>query len=597
MVSGHVRVTVEWALWGSDRTGTRVLACSEGSIGSNGFDTLLVRYSPGELDNLSQVAIAWSRDGGPDQVLMAFHDRRAPARHGDGRIVNIRLFCVPFGELAAGPVGYLALYDELSRLEPASGSKAPVVIELPVTKFADLAENCDPLAIRVAAILLTNKRVCVLGAESIGLRERVKFIDTVAALLPYGLRSRLSASTLVSSNFDLHKMRLYFAAEQRQSEDQDRKIVHWGQEHDEPVGTATADYYLWMLNNGSLTADQLAQCTRPMAFRKDDIDEMVESLAVHSAGNDDAARPAAGPGDQADVEKLLRFCAESVAGGQARLPVAVSMLRRHQDKPRKRAERLWLADLIAQLGLLRDDPGGVDHDLDADSLAEFRDAVLRLAFKVPLNYQSYCLIEAASGRSPGQPASVPLAKVMLEIGLEPPLQVLAAKAAGEAEFKEALRDAALTAESIVMMAANPLVQASHAQAMCEIVTSYPEAQRGRAHRESLRAALGQHGYLAPTAERLFPDDAQAQLGLLDGIVRAAHGSRLDRSAIYGVLGNKSVMPTVPLLAAVVRLANPAEAQGAGALFAAHHVATVKFGEKENEELWRVLAGNVGQQPA
>ncbi len=583
-------------MWGGDGTGQRVLACSKGAIGSEGFDGLMVRYSPGTLDNLPQATIAWLRDARPDldQVVMTFYDR--PAEADQDRAATTRLFCVPFSQLAAGPVGYLALFDELRKLEPAAGSRAPIVAELPVRTFTELADDCDPLARRVAATLLTARRVCVLGAEGLDLRERVRFVDTVAALLPYGLRSRLSASTLVSSTFDHHRMRLFFAAEQRQPDDHERTTVHWGRRYDEPIGSATADYYLWMLSNGTLGPDRLAECTQQTAFHEDDIGKVIELLAVRPeagrstrpAQDGDSPRRAAEARDETDIDHLLRFCAQSAGGSTAELSVAVSMLRHHLDKPGTRAQRQRNAELIEHLGLLRGDRDASDPDTEL--LGDFYDALLRLAFSTPLNYESYCMIEAASGRSPGQPMSALLSRAMLRVGLEAPLRLLVAKAVGEAEFKQVMGDPDTAPEVIVMMAANPRVRPPHARALCEIIGTDLPGQHGHAYRRLLTSALSKCGYLAPTAQRLFPDDPQAQLGLLGGILRAAHGSRLDSPAVLSVLGDGPVMPTVPLLAATIQLASPRDVQVAAARFAAHHIAAANFGKPDSERLEALLQG-------
>ena len=82
------------------------------------------------------------------------------------------------------------------------------------------------LAMRVAALLLTSRGVCVLGADDADAGERLEFLDDVMSLLPYGMRSRLAGATWASSTaYDLN-LRLFFADARRRGNDH---VVFWHQ--------------------------------------------------------------------------------------------------------------------------------------------------------------------------------------------------------------------------------------------------------------------------------------------------------------------------------------------------------------------------------
>jgi hypothetical protein len=60
-------------------------------------------------------------------------------------------------------------------------------------------------AMRTAALVLTRRPVCVLGAREASVDDRLQFIDTVMAMLPYGIRTRMSAATWTRATFRGHK--------------------------------------------------------------------------------------------------------------------------------------------------------------------------------------------------------------------------------------------------------------------------------------------------------------------------------------------------------------------------------------------------------
>jgi hypothetical protein len=311
-----VPVTVEWALWGKDlgRGGYRVLACSAGFLSEENFAELIYRFSPGLLSKLPQVTISWI-PGSEPYLAIAFHDDDALGwRDGDGRAVRpIRYFCVPFSELSAGPVSYQAMYEGFYGVvlrdeegwavpkEDRSLIQTELNAQLP-------GPHPDWPAVRVAALLLTGTRVRIVGAEGRELSERLRFLDDVASLLPYGMRSQLSCATWVSSTSSEHRFRLFFS---HRGDEPRVPEVAWDDNSPGLIGDPVADdYAVWLLEDVPERVELLAGMTRPMNIgSRDDIHRFLEMLDRDFPGTAQLAEHLADEARNLDkiVPKLATF--------------------------------------------------------------------------------------------------------------------------------------------------------------------------------------------------------------------------------------------------------------------------------------------------
>jgi hypothetical protein len=271
-----VPVTAEWALWGKESHDFeyRLLAWSDGAVSRDNFQEAITRYSPGTLEDLPQATFSWFSDRDrssyhrPNYLGLTIHDRPEPGqRDAIGRpVVRTRYYCVPFDQLATGAVSYQAMYEGLGSIELPIESRAPIRAELAV---AWPVPPADSPAIRAAALLLTGRPVCILGAEQVRLGDRLQFLDQVASFLPYGMRSRLSASTWVSGAFREHKLRLFFSSPPRWP---DAHYVVWGEHDTGPIGDHRADFYMkWLLADPPQRASLLATFTDESGFREPDV--------------------------------------------------------------------------------------------------------------------------------------------------------------------------------------------------------------------------------------------------------------------------------------------------------------------------------------
>jgi len=206
-----VLITAEWARWGKQSADSeyRILDHGRGQLSGGNFTEILTRYSPGRLEDLPQVTVSWVGSEEP-RIGFAIHEL-SPDVDAMGRdIVVTRYFCLLYEQITQPPISYEALYRAFNDCSlPADGSL--LTLEVPLLDPEILALRVDQTAISAASLLMTGRQVNIVGGKSVKMLQRLQFLDTVAALLPYGMRTRLTASTLASSTWP-HRIRLSFAS-------------------------------------------------------------------------------------------------------------------------------------------------------------------------------------------------------------------------------------------------------------------------------------------------------------------------------------------------------------------------------------------------
>ena len=290
-----VAVTAEWALRGKTMNDTeyRLLAHSDGVISARLFEEALQRYSPGMLAELPQVSISWLPSSGSHgrYCAIAIHqDAEDGRRDRFGRdIVFTRYFCATYGEFAAYGVSYKAMYEALRSIALPTDDGLPTRVYLATP--AQTAHDDDEQVSRVAALLLTGEPVCILGAHGVSMLDRLRFINAVMAMLPYGMRSSMTASTWTSSTHLGHKFRLYFGDAPRQANEAGHgdRVVNWGHSDKGSIGHRYAEYYLHWLRNSSDTA-LLARDTGWREFSPEEVLKTIE-LIEHPLATQPAGTP------------------------------------------------------------------------------------------------------------------------------------------------------------------------------------------------------------------------------------------------------------------------------------------------------------------
>ena len=269
----------QWALHGKvlDDEGYRVIACSNGDLSRANFADALGRFTLGQLAALPQASVSYlqpaTRSPGGGYLALAIHWFAASGqRYADGvgqvdnqgRVTTFTsYFCAPYASLAPHGTTYLDMYRAFSAVTLPVRDGPPR--EVPVTPATRQIPGIDALAMRVAPLLLTGAPVCVLGADETSLEERLRFIDTVMGLLPYGFRARMAAATWTRPTHRDHRFRLFFSSEPRASEKPDQ-IVYWGEPELARIpGGDAGHYYGWLADKVTPLAS-LAQMYRELGF-------------------------------------------------------------------------------------------------------------------------------------------------------------------------------------------------------------------------------------------------------------------------------------------------------------------------------------------
>lgn len=591
-------VNAEWALEGKqpDGEGYRILACSTGELARANFAEALSRFQLGELSTLPQVSLSYARldPRGRSYLALAIHwyategQRYADGvgqRDSQGRpTAHTSYFCLPYEPMAAGAVGYLAMYEALSAVTLTVTDGPP--IQVPIGPAASRTPTADGLAVRVAPLLLTGRPVCVLGAEGTSLIDRLEFIDAVMELLPYGFRARMTAATWTRASNRPHRFRLFFSAAPRA--DSPDHVVNWGDDPDSvSVPDRAAGEYLDWLEDTIGPLARLAELTSERGFGQKDILQAVEAVlgtkqrfwprprprSSASAASSRPALPPASPpapaqGDANAVagaadtgEEVLLRCAEHAKlANPTRLRSDINFLRKFAEGQISEDRRKRYRELITGLGLLRQ-----NFLVEAKLEGRLYDALLPLAFGTPVSYQAYCQLEKCAGITPGDAPHRELLAAIARAGLGD--QVSGAivcwhlREADEKKLNRWLTSDGVDAVTLITVLAGNWTYPQHARIFCDVTLECLRKTRGRYDPHQVRGALRPHGFLARALQLRHPDKDQYQVAALYQFLIAAYpqahatpGQGLSRAAVLQILNEADTPPPTPaLLSAVLML--------------------------------------------
>ncbi|MDX6739059.1 hypothetical protein [Actinocorallia sp. A-T 12471] len=488
-----------------------------GELRKGDFERVLDRYAVGTPEDLPQVTIGWLGQDVRARVCLIVHEP-APVPDRYGRLgVRRRLFCLSYAGLALGGIGYRDLYEALAGVElPAEGA-------LSVT-FAGQggARRPGDQALTTAALLLTGEPVAVLDPGDLGLAERIGFLDDVAALLPFGLRARLSVSTWVSGTTD-HGIRLSFAQTPRLR----GHSVVWGRQPELPEHPSTPRAYLDLLaahSSRDVLVRALASVTSPMSFN--DPEAVLYALdgtvplpsAVRRAAEGSSVRP-----------DLDRLAAALRVGAVDDLTACLAELKALSGLPQPvdhRAERL---EIIGSYGLLAAAAGA---RLPTRTREEMYGVLLALSVGTRITAEAVTEARRMAGTLHG-----PLAGVMR------------ARASDVEEFDGLLRPeefhgllAHLDPGALLDVAARPGTDAETFEKILDLV----------GHGGDPGEAVAAHGYLGDAVMRLYPDDGARQFRLFGGLLRAAHPEGLGPEEFTAItVPDRGPLPPPALFAAAL----------------------------------------------
>ncbi len=591
MTSRTIPVTAQWALEGKQPDGEdyRILACSTGELTRANFADALSRFQLGELSTLPQVSVSYARHGTQpalSYVALAIHWYATEGqRHADGvsqrdkqgrPTAYTSYFCLPYHRLADAAIGYLAMYEALHAvtLTVVDGPSKEVPIAMPTSR----TPTTDDLAVRVAPLLLTGQPVCVLGAEDTSMLERLEFINAVMELLPYGFRSRMTAATWTRATNRNHRFRLFFSSAPRA--DEPDYVVIWGDDPDlirVPAGDA-CEYFDWLQDNLGPLA-RLAELTGEMGFGPKDTLQALEAVlgarhrfhlrrrpvapASHGRPGLSLALPAPVQGDPG--EEALVACAEHVKlENPTRLRTDINILRKLAGSEISEDSRLRYQNLIGSLGLLRN-----DFPVEDKYREKLYDALLRLAFTVPLSYKAYCRVEKCVGIVRGAAPHEQLLAAIVKPGMTDPLVSAIVYwhlgATDEKKLNKWLVSGQVDVVDLIKLLAVDSSYPQHARIVCDVTLEYLRKAPNCYQARQVKAALREHGFLARALQKHHPDKDQYQIYALHQFLKAAYpqpaatpGQDLSRAAIQQILNGTGPPPTPALLSAVLMLLDSPE---------------------------------------
>jgi hypothetical protein len=585
MTGQQVAVTAEWARHGKipgERRGYHLLASSDGVLGSRNFEDALDRFSIGTPDELPQVSVSFlARADQADGTYLALAVHEYLDRHVDatGReIAYTRYFCAPYRHLAPAAVGYLDMYQCFRDVDLPWQDAPPLQLTLPVTLAR--VPSADDLALPVAALLLAGRTVCVVGAREASVAERLAFIDAVMSLLPYGMRSRMSAATWTPDNAP-HRFRLFFSDGPRAARG-DRPadlVAHWGRPDRTqlpPEYPFIHDYLAWLRSRVRQPVEKLAELTEEVNFGAKRVMQMLEG-AIGITG---VAEAASFPGMPADLLHPETVPARGVEGFAERILTGVNDLVQQRNLGALKREITSLRDfagnqhdasghvfyqnLIFRCQLLRPElePLLRSHKL----AAPYYGTLLQLAFGLPLDYQGFCALESClgTGSPPSQPPPRDLLEAIIRAGSrDPRVTAIVHWYLGPDSLREWFRSGQADIAGMIARLAEPWQREHHAEAVCQVVREYVRAMRGTYSPADLCHVLRLHGYLAGALQSRHPDALQHQVAVLRDLVAGAHGDVLRAGDVVEILAGGEAPPTPALLAAVLLLADPDDPHCAG----------------------------------
>ncbi|GAA4311174.1 hypothetical protein BJY14_006402 [Actinomadura luteofluorescens] len=576
MSTDGVRLTPEWALWGKDpqERDFRLLRCSDVRLGRHDFSEIISRYSPGTHTDLPQVAISWTRLG--DEIYLGFAIQEWSSE-GDrlGRDIAVtRYFGVPYFQLRR-PISYVDLYEALATYDAASGEP----ISVPGLDPHRIAARAGSDALGAAALLLTRSPVQIEGAEGVPMLDRLRFLDTVAALLPYPMRTRFSAVTWVSSTSE-HNFRLAFSSHVREG----ALPVMWSGPPAVPPAEQVARTYLDILaRQGDLShvIGELAQIDKPMGFGHLHIRAALRRL--QDIADSPPQRPAPVVGADTDPAEVLRTYADARRNGRREAAeYCVDQLEHLRTQSITAEQRGRYRQIVKEQRLLEESPV-----LAPPRQLQLYQALLQMAYASTLSEAHLDQIEEDAGMVHG----LLLRALENYPCADPVVDLLIAVRCGEDGRRRIL--GRLDSGALVAAAAREPLRVG----LFDLV--FRELARRLAEEEDAVGPLWRHAYLAHPLRGRFPNDDLTQFTWLRGLLEAAYGPQLGVKEFEEVVdGSRALQPTPALFAAALSLHGPSPDAGA-ALFDAYFGRMLRsstLGPQVTEDIEAILHGTVPDPP-
>jgi len=607
-------VRAQWALHGKvlDDEGYQVIACSNADLSRANFADAVGRFTLGQLASLPQVSVSYlqpaARGPGGGYLALAIHWFAANGqRYADGvgqvdnqgRVTTFTsYFCAPYASLAPAGSTYLDMYRAFGAVTLPAEDGPPK--DVSVAPAAQPVPGIDALAMRVAPLLLTGAPVCVLGADETHLEERLRFIDTVMGLLPYGFRARMAAATWTRPTHRDHRFRLFFSSEPRATEKPDQ-VVLWGEPELARIpGGDAGHYYGWLADKVTPLAS-LAQLSRELSFGDSAGTEalrLVDEIRLWRRPRrgpmppgipEHAPAPAANAAGADNVARLLRECADDVrALNLSRLRQDLILLRNETESGRIDDDRRRrYQTLITRFGLLSPDPRLGKWE------GRLHEALLALAFGKPFGYDAFCQVEDCVRARPGGYLGRALLEAMDRLGLaDKRARVIVYSCLDEKKLAKLLGSGDVDAYGLIgELAREAWHRQEHGRAFWDATLQYLTDRQGRYSPAEVRRVLLRDGFLAQALRAVGHD--QYQVHALSKLLAAAFPEEhyplgLDQAAVTEILARTRDAPTPALLTAILRKIPVGDAPAAWDAYVYGSIARMDLDEATHGALWTRL---------
>jgi hypothetical protein len=275
-----VHVPAGWAIW-SKRAGTRddyaVLASSTGPLSTAEFGRVLAHFAPGNppAEGGTSASLPWvmlSRVGIAGQTYLgASLQVSTEDVDATGRPISRTFYlCVPFDDVARTPVSYHGLWQALTSAQLPYPDGAPVPLTIPGLDPGELAravQEFGPNVVATTAALVLSGPVTITGPEFPDTETRLRFLDAVAALLPYGYRASYTATTWSDTAASEQRFRVVFAHRARD----DASRVTWRAAARVPDDGPVRTYLEYLRRVADGPAADVAKLTKLIGFLSRDV--------------------------------------------------------------------------------------------------------------------------------------------------------------------------------------------------------------------------------------------------------------------------------------------------------------------------------------
>jgi hypothetical protein len=606
MTAQKVPAVVQWALHGKahDAEGYRILSASTGMLGKAHFSDALSRFTMAAADSLPQVAVSYLKYGtepGVNYLALAVTRYADAQRYGDavasrdsyGRETTFTsYFCAPYEDLAKAGVPYWDLYEAFGGIVLPVTDGPPK--EITITASAERNPVLEDLAMRTAVLLLTGASVCVLGADNTRMEERLRFIDTVMDLLPYGFRSRMTAATWTKATNKSHKFRLFFSTAPRLGPQGDLVVV-WDAPDKVEIPSGPAGDYYDSLAEKLIPISQLRTFTGELRFGQKDAIKACELL---DTGRFRIRRPrsARTGGDRQypqlpasrTAERQSRHGRRPQPTVVVRQPQAAAQARPIEQDPIDRA----LAECAARIkddntSGLRTDIRWLENQAQSATIDDARRrryreqisrhkllaphpelrkvegelyaALLSLAFGKPLSYDGYCKLEQCIGAARGARPHTALLNAIYRGGTADMLvRAIVLHHLDPVELQAWFKSGTADLVTMINGLAQPMDHPAHAKIFCAATLTYLKLYPGsfdpsdvQRIQPEVRRALRRHGFLAHVLAVRHHDDEGFQYRALRGFLAAAYPEGLTSDDVIQILTGGNHPPPTPALFATV----------------------------------------------